>query len=206
MERYFFVCMMIVSGQLHAQEWWNITYHQGSGANSNTINRENKTQLVNTDVPPPSEEMLKLKKTGSVTSLKSQKKRLKKMGEERQDALGQLAKIKSENESGEIIDCRHCEGTGIKICMNCEGNGYRDCSICNGKGIHTCRTCRGVGTIRDVETCLSCSGSGTNSCTSCMGQGKKPCSDCIGLGVNGCTSCSGAGKEFVYSLTTIKNE
>jgi hypothetical protein len=75
------------------------------------------------------------------------------------------------------VNCRDCNGKGIKICTYCTGRGSVSCTSCYGRGWN-------YNTPSDPKhTCLSCGGQGVRKCEHCYGKGNNgTCSHCGGRG------------------------
>jgi len=80
-------------------------------------------------------------------------------------------------ESGTLIRCDSCKGTGFAECQQCGGEGVEECSLCSGRGE--------VGFGQFANKCTMCGGGGKSSCSTCQGTGRVDCSDCAGQGSKG---------------------
>ena len=77
-------------------------------------------------------------------------------------------------ESGTLIRCDSCGGSGYSECQRCEGEGVEECSLCSGRGE--------VGFGQFANKCTMCGGGGKSSCSTCEGTGRQECSRCKGSG------------------------
>jgi hypothetical protein len=73
------------------------------------------------------------------------------------------------------VNCKDCNGQGIRICTNCTGRGSMKCDDCFGRGWKMNGT--------EKQTCNTCGGTGEKKCSSCNGKGNRgTCSTCGGRG------------------------
>lgn len=77
-------------------------------------------------------------------------------------------------ESGDLVRCDDCGGTGLVECSACDGSGHGMCIACAGTGK------AGYGQM--AQRCAACDGTGQGPCLKCLGSLHEDCDRCNGLG------------------------
>ncbi len=108
------------------------------------------------------------------------------------------------NNTGNLVTCPRCQGTGRQKCIMCGGRGYQlmgfnkaRCGTCNERGDFDCISCNQTGQITKADRekyfhrCLNCKGEGRATCIVCKGRG----TDAYG---NWCTNCYGNKTKCLY--------
>ena len=198
-----FMTLSLISSGAYAQEWWDIKYHEGSGANSGSFN--NNTELIkNLHRDPKLRNQDKVaigKNEETILESRITQKRIKEMGKEKHAALMDIEGKVLESNDGTLVDCKTCLGSGIEGCSHCLGRGYNECTVCKGSS-RICRPCDGTGAINE-QTCSTCGGTGKGVCNFCKGKEIIVCAACEGPGYRNCFNCHGLGKEFVPSQDSL---
>ncbi len=205
MKAVFFIILALVASSAQAQEWWDIKYHEGSGANSGAFN--NNTELIkNLHRDPKLRHQDKVaisKNEESILGSKAARKQLEEIDKEKHGALLEIQRKALESNGGSIVECISCQGYGSEECTYCVGRGYNECTVCKGSS-RICRPCEGTGAINE-RTCSTCSGTGKGVCNFCSGKEIIVCRNCEGLGYHNCKNCNGLGKKFMHSEDSLRN-
>ncbi len=187
-----FYCLLLLLAQpLHAQEWWDLSAHEGSGENSGRSNSELHGKLHRDPFKRNEELNQVLLRDSLLIRSTVTVRRIKKLNNEMRLALMVLQE--SRLSGYPISRCISCEGAGVEGCGKCRGRGYLTCPVCEGITGFACRLCEGDGMVGEVD-CTRCGGNGQLECRNCSGKRRVICSACDGVGGWNCAACHGLGE------------